>query len=104
MGFKSLNGFNKCTHLPIRLRKEQLRKQLAQEQRQQEAKAQQVKQNGKNEEDLHKLKQEEDKQKKEEQVLQTQMNKEVRVLYNVPGSCFCPVVISSGFRFLVNFL
>lgn len=89
-------------HLPIRLREEELRKQLAQEKQQQEAKAQQVKDKGKTEEGLHKLKQEEDKRKKEQQ---TQVDIEVRGHYKVPGSfCFCCLntVSTIGFRFLVS--
>lgn len=80
---KSLNGGNECLLLPIRLRQEQLKKQLAQEKQQQEAKAQQVKDKGKIEEDLHRLKEEKDRLKKEEQdkEQQTQVGKEARRHY-----------------------
>lgn len=96
VGFESLRGFNKCMHLPIRLKEEQLRKQLAQEQRQQEAKAQPVKEKAKNEEDPHRLKQEDDKRKKEEQEkeLQIQVDKEVGDHCKVvQGSCFCLIAV-----------
>lgn len=81
----SLNVYDECLHLPIRLKEEQLKKQLAQEQQQAELKAQQVKEKEKKEEDLHRLKQEEEKRQQDvlEKELQTQMDKEVRVLFCV---------------------
>lgn len=85
--YKKKNIDSKFIHLWIRLREEQLRKQLAQEQQRRETTNQQVKERGKNEEERH-LKEEEEKRKKEQQekVLQAQMEREVSGLHKVPDS------------------
>lgn len=74
---------NERMHLPIRLKAEQLKKQLAPEQPKQEVKVEHVKEGKKKEEDAPRLKKEDEKRKQEEQEkeLQTQMDKEVRGHY-----------------------
>lgn len=72
-----LNEYDECLRLPIRLKEEQLRKQLAQEQRQAELKAQQEKEKAKKEEDAHRFKQEEEKREQDVQEKDQQMDKEV---------------------------